>query len=79
MKPTQTQSSGYLLEFAICNVFMDAVRAHDSGKILELANAVAFFKDKLDSRFTPHDHDRFKVLQLRSLLGRKKEDALCDR
>jgi hypothetical protein len=50
----------------ICDVFIKAVIEHDRKTILELADAAAFFEDKLGDDFTPADPVRFKLLKIKN-------------
>jgi hypothetical protein len=49
----------------VSNVFIQAVIDCDKERILQLAEAAAFFKDKLGDGFPPADPVRHKLLQIK--------------
>lgn len=53
-------------EKLVCDVFIKAVLECDREKIIELADAAAFFKDKLGDDFKPHDPERLKLLGIKN-------------
>ena len=56
-------------EMCISQMFMQAVNSHDVGRIMNLAKAVGFFKDKhLSSDFVPADRERALLLFLKTIL-----------
>jgi hypothetical protein len=59
------------MEECISQMFMQAVNSHDVEKIINLAKAVGFFKDKrLSLDYMPADRERALLLILKSLLDR---------
>ena len=50
-------------EQLVSSIFIKAVLAHDREKIIELADAAAFFKGKLSDEYA-HDPIRYKLLKL---------------
>jgi hypothetical protein len=61
-------------EMCISQMFMEAVNSHNVERILNLAKAVGFFKDKhLSSDFVPADRERALLLYLKTLLDRSGE------
>ena len=62
---TPEEISYRLWEKMVCDVFIKAVLAHDRKAIIELADAAAFFKGKLDDDFVPADPIRLKLLKIK--------------
>jgi hypothetical protein len=52
-------------EKAVCDVFIKAVLECDRKTIIELADAAAFFKDKLGDDFIPNDPVRLQLLKIK--------------
>ena len=57
----------------ICKIFLKAVQEHDAGKIIEIANAVLFFKGKFDPGFIHADPERNALLLIKDNLQRHKQ------
>lgn len=55
-------------ERCIASMFIDAVKEHDRKRIVELANAVEFFKNKRYPKLWGADHDRLRMIWLKTLL-----------
>jgi len=55
-------------EQTIVGIFLDAVNNHDGQTIIELANAVWFFKDKRLPNRIPADRERGTMIALKTLL-----------
>jgi hypothetical protein len=55
-------------EAMISQMFIDAVNRHDREAVLELANAVWFFRDKRYPNFIPADPERSQLLVLKQLM-----------
>jgi hypothetical protein len=70
---TQSQDEEYLAakadyerwEKLVCSVFIKAVLAHDRDKIIKLADAAAFWKDKVGLEGEPKDPVRAKLLKIK--------------
>jgi hypothetical protein len=61
-------------EMCISQMFMQAVNSHNVERIMNLAKAVGFFKDKhLSSDFVPADRERALLVFLKTLLDRSGE------
>ena len=58
----------------LCQVFLAAVKSHDRDRIIEIADAVWYFKDKivLDPAGAKHDPIRDAILKLRYLVKTTK-------
>ena len=50
------------IEKGICDIFIDAMKRNDADKIIEIAQAVWFFKDKRYPMFKPIDRERGLLL-----------------
>lgn len=62
------------MERMISQMFMRAVDSHDGERILNLAKAVSFFKDKRPSSdFIPADRERALLLFIKTILDHSKE------
>jgi hypothetical protein len=51
-----------IFEKQICDIFLEAVRTHNRQKIIELADAVWFFRDKVGDNTGYADADRYGLL-----------------
>jgi hypothetical protein len=56
------------LEAEICRMFLQAVKTHDRKAIMEIADAVCFFKDKRTLTPVTLDSVRLCLLELKTLL-----------
>jgi len=56
-----------VLSARICQMFLKAVKEHDRGKIIKIADAVWFFKGKIDAEPVKADPVRDAILGLRDM------------
>jgi len=60
-------------QIAIAGIFIDAVNRHDGERIMQLAKAVWFFKDKREPNMNLADRERTILLFLKTILGHSGE------